>query len=273
MDCCFRLLGTGCRITSADEPTSARLRSLLHVFEQPGAGLGLPHALIRQGEREGDIALTFRGEQLEGPRAFVVGRLVALMTATAIESYSGFAVHAGVVATGGQATVLAAASGVGKSTLTAACLQAGFGYLSDEALCVAPGRAEAEPFPKPIALGEGAAALLGLRRRRLDTKDLWTAEQLGARSLADPVPIRHVVALRRSGHGRSAAEPLPTSTAVAILLGMSFNAHRDRVTALATAAAIARQARAWAIDVGDPRHAARVLRDLVAAPGLAISTG
>lgn len=264
MERTYDLLGARWRIACTDERTARRLEPLLAPFGSDAASGASPAAevTIAPSDRATEVVLTMPGERDIGPRSSLMARLVARLTAAAIEGFPGFAVHAGVIASDGGAVVLAAPSGVGKSTLTAACLLQGFDYVSDEALCVATGTVAAIPFPKPIALGGASAALLDLRRARLDTKDLLPPALLGARIATAPVPVAHVVALERTGGGRSRPQELPRSATVATLLGMSFNAHRDQVGALETTTSIARAARSWRLDVGDPRAAARALYDL-----------
>jgi hypothetical protein len=263
----YDLLGTPCCITCTDPATSARLELLLAPFEDGVADTDAAlHATIEPTGPASDLVLRFRGERHEGTRSPVLARLISQLTAAAIDGFAGFAVHAGVVARDECAVVMAAASGVGKSTLTAACLQRGFDYLSDEALCIEPGRRDAVPFAKPLALGVESARLLGLGRERLDTKDLVPASFLGARIAGGPVPIGHVVSLVRTGDGRSAPIEVDRSTAVSTLLGMSFNAHRNQEQAMATAAAVARGARSWQLDVDDPHRAAAVLYELAGEP-------
>lgn len=268
MDRWFDLLGTRCRITCTDEVTAHRLDTLLAPFDTTGPDTATDlHATIESSLSGPGIVLAFRGEHHEGARSPALARLIAQLTAAAIEGFPGFAVHAGVVSRDGRAVVLAAASGVGKSTLTAACLLRGFDYVSDEALCVPPGEHVAVPFPKPLALGAPSARLVGLGRERLDTKDLLPPAYLGARIAEGPVVIDHVVSLTRSGEGHSEPEEMARSTAVATLLGMSFNAHRDKVQALGAATAIAQGARSWRLDVGDPLVAADALYELAGGSG------
>lgn len=267
MDSCFDLLGTRCRITCTDEAAAKRLRSLLHSFAVPSPGFAADlHATIEPAAYTAELVLAFRGELHRGSRSPVLARLISQLTVAAIDGFPGFAVHAGVVARDGCAVVLAAASGVGKSTLTGACLKRGFDYVSDEALCVPPGGYQALPFAKPLALGAASARLLRLGRERLDIKDLLPPAFLGGRVVEGPVPIGHVVSLVRTGAGRSEPERLNRSATVATLLGMSFNAHRDKVQALATATSIARRAQSWHLDVGDPIAAADALYELADAP-------
>lgn len=70
--------------------------------------------------------------------------------------------HAGVVERDGKAVLICGASGRGKSTLTAALVKAGWGYLSDEVGVVAFDTGVVWPYPKWIDLNADSVALLGL---------------------------------------------------------------------------------------------------------------
>ncbi len=70
--------------------------------------------------------------------------------------------HAGAVERAGKVVVIAGVSGRGKSTLTAAMVQAGWGYLSDEMVAIDPDTWRVEPFTKALDLSAGSLELLGL---------------------------------------------------------------------------------------------------------------
>lgn len=262
----FDLAGLPCRLTGDDGVPWSRIQPLFSAFallSEGDAGRHGPAYHLSCAADGSTFALIDRHgvEQVRGEISHVLGRLVSELTAVALTYFDGLAVHAGVVGVGGQGIVFPAVSGTGKSTLTAACVMAGSYYLSDEALLVPYGCAHAVPFPKPIAVSGDSATLLGLPIRRWDVKDVVAPATLG--SIADgPVPVAHVVSLRRSGDGRSIPCEGSRANTVPALLSMQFNAHRDPRSAVATAAAIAREARYWVLDVGDPHEAAAALRDL-----------
>ena len=60
--------------------------------------------------------------------------------------------HAGVLARGGRAVIMAATPGSGKSTLTAAMMLRGYRLLSDEFGVLDPSTGELRPMLKPVAL-------------------------------------------------------------------------------------------------------------------------
>jgi len=84
-------------------------------------------------------------------------RLVAdLQVFLAREAAGRLFVHAGVVAVGGRAVLIAGHSGSGKSTLVAALADAGAAYASDE-FAVLDRSARAHPYARPLALRTGGA--------------------------------------------------------------------------------------------------------------------
>ena len=70
--------------------------------------------------------------------------------------------HAGAVEFDGRVVVVTGESGRGKSTLTAALVQAGGGYLTDELVIIDPEDLNVRPYPKPLDLDPNSLELLGL---------------------------------------------------------------------------------------------------------------
>ena len=138
----------------------------------------------------------------EGAAEATVGWLEWAIARAAAERLTGWwRLHAGAVVHQGGAVLLPAASRAGKSTLVAALLGAGFGYLSDEVALV-DDRGRAHPFVKAIGLRAGSwrlvdlpaatptAVRLGERVRYLDPRPWLAAAPAG-------YPIKAVVLLDR----------------------------------------------------------------------------
>jgi hypothetical protein len=68
--------------------------------------------------------------------------------------------HGGAVERDGQVVAVLGVSGQGKSTLTAALVQRGWNYLSDELVIVDPATYHVDPYPKALDLSEESVALL-----------------------------------------------------------------------------------------------------------------
>jgi hypothetical protein len=192
--------------------------------------------------------------------------LVVDLNGRAIDSFHGFAVHAGVVARNEAVVAFPGESGAGKSTLTAACVAAGFAYVSDEALCIRNEGERVVAYPKPIALSPQGWAMIGSRvaaRRGVDDgeKVMMSADQLGA-CVADSrrgLRLAHVVALVRAG-GAPRLTTLPRAHALASLLRMSFNHYKDPRRAFDLVSRLAADTQAWQLEYSDPRAAAELLR-------------
>jgi len=73
------------------------------------------------------------------------------------------ALHAGAVLSDGQSVLLPAASGHGKSTLTAALAAAGYGYLTDDFVILTEPPIRVRAVPLGVGLKEGSWAVLADR--------------------------------------------------------------------------------------------------------------
>lgn len=123
-------------------------------------------------------------------------------------------VHAGVVAWKGRAIVIPGPSRNGKSTLVKAFLRAGADYLSDE-FAVFDGGGKLHPFPRPISL-----------RTRRELKIHVTAEQLGAATVSDPLPLGMVIATRYCRSARWKPRAASRGQAILSLLANSMSGQR-----------------------------------------------
>lgn len=83
-----------------------------------------------------------------GPLALEMG----MNLSAALQCFRFIMFHAGVVAKGGNAVMIAAHSGGGKSTLTAAMMEAGYRLLSDEFAVLRRDRNALMPYPRPVSL-------------------------------------------------------------------------------------------------------------------------
>ena len=70
--------------------------------------------------------------------------------------------HAASVERAGAVIALAGRSRAGKSTLAAAAVLAGYGYVADEITAVLPSDLTVRPFHRPIGLRRGGAAAIGV---------------------------------------------------------------------------------------------------------------
>lgn len=182
-----------------------------------------------------------------------------------------WALHAAGLEWNGKAVVLAGVSGAGKSTLSIALARAGFGFLGDDTLFLAPGPGGLRllAFPDEVDLTDETAGffpeLAGLQPRREGwRKRRLRAEEAYGAPLAGEVAPGLLIFPRISGRAESALTPLDPGEALIELASnvlltepASSQAHLDALAALAAASSC------WRLETGtDLDGAVRLLRDL-----------
>lgn len=233
--------------------------------------------------RSGEVTVTVAdpgGDDVERvPADAALLALAVALNRRALDGWPNLAVHAGVVAHAGRALAVPGASGIGKTTLVAACLRAGFDYVSDESLVttdetVATARVKA--YPRPLGLSPWSAAAVGLAlpgapdsQSDPPSEVLADAAEFGSRSLGtDERPrLEHVVVPHRSPETapprlvrRHRVDTVP------LLLAMAFNHYRAPEAALRTANALAQASSCWDLHYGDPLAGGELLWALVNEP-------
>lgn len=173
--------------------------------------------------------------------------------------------HAGVVRGPAGCIAIPGHSGLGKTTLVAALVQAGFGYVSDETLAVDRRTGLASPFPRPLALNSDVWPLFG--------PVLGPRPAEGAEGLVQPATLGPVaVGTARVSDvllARRPASPTPVSIervpsrgqAVPALLGRAFNHYLDPDTSFRAVIDLVRQARVWTVEYSDARQLAAALAE------------
>jgi hypothetical protein len=134
--------------------------------------------------------------------------------------------HAAAVSWRGQGILLVGPSKAGKSTLAAALVRDGSGYLTDEAAFVDLNTLIIEPYPKPLSLRTGSLALLGLRTPEEvqgTTSDLVPASYLRSSVEIATVPLSTIVFIRRRPGEAVSYRPIPRAEALVELTNNSFN--------------------------------------------------
>jgi hypothetical protein len=215
---------------------------------------------VRQDDR-GFRATTSAGTELRDDDPVAIA--VAALTAELVTGSPCFCVHAGVVAHAGRAWVVPGTSGHGKTTLTAALVKAGFGYISDEVLAIDRVSHAVYPFRRPLALSHDVWPLLGLDaalRPDPGRERLVAPAVLGSGGEADRVT--DIVLTCRDGSTPSVSA-LPRASAVTALLEHSFNHYRDPDSSFRVAVETARHANVWLARYDDAPGLARLLMDRV----------
>ena len=244
----YEILGTNFRVSSASG-VGSDLERLLAPFPLAVAGVPESQHFRFVEEPPGPVCRIYRGRELlcsSLDRSVAVGSLLASLNAAAINGFSGFAAHAGVVAdVDNQAVAYLAASGTGKSTLVAASLSAGFSYVSDEALCVSTLTGEVVAYPKPLQLSRTSCLVLRLPDIAGEDEEInLTHGDFRAAIATPPVSLAHLVRLVRRP-GNPELREVPSSRAVAWLLERSFNHYKRPEQSFHIVAELGSRSRAW----------------------------
>ena len=96
------------------------------------------------------------------------------------------ALHAAAIHDGARALLLPALGGTGKTTLTAALLAAGYGYLSDDVAPLDAETLDVWPLPLPLRIKPGSVAVLRERYPELDTLPAYGPPGQAVRLLPPP---------------------------------------------------------------------------------------
>lgn len=130
-------------------------------------------------------------------------------------------VHAGVVTIEGQAVLLPGRSYSGKTTLVAALLRAGATYYSDE-YAVLDADGLVHPYPRRLSVREASCRW----RQRC------TAEELGSRPGAGPVPVGLVLFMKYAAAGCWNPERLSPGEGLLALINQTVSIRRRPAAAL-----------------------------------------
>jgi hypothetical protein len=184
--------------------------------------------------------------------------VATLVNGISLAQCTSLAFHAGAVAVNGAVTAFAAESGRGKSTLTAALLQQGWDYVSDEALVIEGTTGAVRPYPKPLSLHTWTLGRLSLAppSAGLDER-LVSPRELSAAAASTCLELRHLVILRRGDS--SCLVPQPRPAGAAHLLGHSFNHYRDPTASFRLTSRVTERVDCWTLTVSDPVDAASLL--------------
>jgi hypothetical protein len=164
-------------------------------------------------------------------------------------------VHAAAVAHGDAAVVLPGAMGAGKSTLAAALVQAGLGYLTDEVVALEPTTRRVRPYPKYLSVGPALAALApepaGELRGLLGDQHLVPVDALRPGAVAAPTPPRVVVLPRYERDAPTSLVPLSAAEAFPAVAAHVFHLAADGDRALATVAAMVEGSACYSLVSGE----------------------
>jgi hypothetical protein len=235
--------------------------------------------IVEHDRGDGNRAvIVFENERqvcVTGERSDALAHLVWRVTQGVIarSSEAWLLLHAAATERDGNAVLLPAKSGAGKSTIAAALVTAGFGYLTDDVCPIEPVSGRAHPYPKPIALRSGLvpgfdAAAVGPLVRPDETDYMGTDSYLSAARLgghvADDALPRLVVVPEYAVAADCELTPLSRAAALIHLAEQSFNFDALAPSALALVARMLRQCRCYRLRYGDANEAVGVICELTA---------
>jgi hypothetical protein len=197
-----------------------------------------------------------------GPRA--LPDAVAAITEFAVTRSPLLCLHAGVVAIDHRCLVIPGVSGTGKTTLTAAMLQAGLSYLSDEVLALDRTDFSVVGFARPLLMIREQWPVLGLPGEppARDIEQPIRPDAFG-RTLRGFPAVTDVLLTRRRPGPLSLEAEMP-GVAVAELLQRCFNHYRDPSGSVAAISELVRNARIWRAEYEEaPELAATMAARLV----------
>ena len=219
----LRVLDEAVEVRSNDRALLAAVRATfgdLYEVDRPPTGrvglMQLDDGRVRIYGRGHDRVVAV-GDELDDAVASWLNRMVA-------PSRAMVAFHAGAVRSPeGRVVVIAGESGAGKSTLTGALVQAGWDYLTDEAVGVRAGRLDAVGYPKPLSLDAASRRLLGLTETGSSTVPVSQVRPGARAALGDAGPLALVVFPDRLGNLDEGPRALAPADAVVALAPNAIN--------------------------------------------------
>jgi hypothetical protein len=198
--------------------------------------------------------------------AAVVDRVVWEVNQRVIAAQSDrLMLHAACVEAGGRAVVLAGPSGTGKSTLAAALVSKGFGYITDEAVTFDPVRGLVRPYPKPISLRRDVWQLFpelppipSQARRFIANARHLSPVDLGGTVGKPSVPAL-VMMPNRCSTGRSRLRELSRAETAMKLAGDALSVQEISLPALRQLARMLEGCACYQLEYDSPEHAARLI--------------
>jgi hypothetical protein len=250
----------------ADEEASPLLDVLADLVT-PGAGSGMPRHAWHLHRVGAEWRLHDRLELLAtaGDWRPLAAEVLRLLNMAALDHRRTLTCHGAAVQSGDRVAILPGDSGLGKSTMSAACLQSGLTYVTDEALAFDDSASShpLTPYPRPLGLSSTSARSLGLGPAGVEHGgEAWyVGSQLGTvASTRQSAPVTDIVLLhRRPGAATLAQGSRPV--AAELLMRQSFNHYKDPRSAFLTVTAVVQRSLVWTLGYAEAAEAAPLLRD------------
>ena len=262
----FRLLGATLRVEAEGGAAATVLKlteALAEIVQTPPdttlTVFGAPGSWRVAGEALDITDFPIDGS---GPGTELEPLLLAAVTRAVLARTPLLVIHAAVVAAPDGLVVIPGASGHGKTTLAAALVRRGWGYVSDEVLAVDRTTGAVTPFARPLSLSPDSWSALGLDPLRCPApgaEGLVAPAELG--SIAVPGQVRHVLLTARRP-GPPAVAPGRPGAAVRALLASAFNHYRAPRESLQTVLDLVRSAQVWDVGYAEAPELADMLCDV-----------
>jgi hypothetical protein len=177
-------------------------------------------------------------------------------------------VHASAAELDGGAIVLPGPMGAGKSTLVAALVRAGLGYLTDEVVALDPATGVIAPYAKYLSLDPSFGTLMPTPpdsvRAFIGDQILVPPAALRSDALGAPARPRLVVAPRYERGATTVVEPVRPAEALSMLAQHAFHIERDGQRTLDVLAQVVESSSCYRMVSGNLEDATAALLELVA---------
>lgn len=258
-----------------DNALDAYLRTLLAPLAAEGVEPRGRYVVRRHGR---EWRVTFDGAEVTksvNPGVAVANLQWHINCTVIAEAGERTLLHASGAARNGSAVLMPAPMESGKSTLVAALVRAGWGYLSDEAIGVADG--VAMPYHKPLTLDPGSWGLFPELRPALpsDLPGLATRQWqvpvhlLRDDALAGPTALAAMVLPAYAPGEMTRLEPLHPADAVVALAGTVFGWHDDMVRHFAVITDLVRSVPSFRLFHDDLDRAVELITEATSGAGFA----
>jgi len=173
--------------------------------------------------------------------------------------------HAAAVDVGGRVAVLVGPSGMGKSTLTLAAVEAGCGYLSDELAPVDLDTLTVHPYAHALCLKALPSGRSGLPAGTLAEHGRFHVPAAALRAPADSERrvLAALVFLRRDDPDALALRSISAGAAAARLIANTLNALAHPFAGLDAVLQLGQRVPSFELQAGDTRTAVAELRGLL----------
>jgi len=250
------------------------IESLLGPFGDEAADAAETYAVVRRPDGPG-FSVYLDGEriinttQLDEACHHVVWHSLKLAT----ESTDRYLVlHGAAVESGGVGVILAAPPDSGKTTLAAALVGSGYGFVADEYALIDRETGFVHPYARPFLLPARSLAPLerllalpaGSIPRGVARQSFVPPDSIRPRSLGEPCQVRFIVRPRYRAAGWTALQSRPRANVILELARESFNFDRLGPAALPLLAGVVEGTQTYDLPMSDLREAVLLVRRLVA---------